>query len=142
MKKYEVYMDLTISVTVEVEAENKSQAEQLAMDKVDNDNGYWVRKYDSLLEREVTEVHECEDEEDDTDLKKAIRYVRDNMDEDDMVILKAEMNQCYKMHLIPTADVMDCSKVIDLLEEYGEYNDLPEGWWESECEIDEILLKL
>lgn len=62
MKKYEVYLDLTISVTVEVEAENESQAEQLAMDKVDNDNGYWVRKYDSLLEREVTEVHGCEDE--------------------------------------------------------------------------------
>ena len=140
MKKYEVYMDLTVSVTVEVEAENESQAEKLAMDKVDNDNGYYVRRFDSLLEREVTEVHECE--EDDSTIGKAIRYVRDNMDEDDMDILHAEMNKCYKEHLIPDRDTVDCSKVIDLLEEYGQDNDLPEDWWESECDFDEILVKL
>lgn len=75
-------------------------------------------------------------------IKKAVQYVRDNMDEDDMAILKAEMTKCYNMHLIPSENAVDCSSVIDLLEEYGEDNDLPEGWWESECEIDEILAKL
>jgi uncharacterized protein YqgQ len=64
------------------------------------------------------------------------------MDEDDMAILKAEMNQCYKAHLIPAEDVMDCEKVVDLLNEYGEENDMEERWWESECEIDEILCEL
>lgn len=63
MKKYEVNMDLTITVTVEVEAENEEQAGQLAIEKVGNDEGYYVRKYDSLLEREVTEVHEAEEEQ-------------------------------------------------------------------------------
>ena len=133
-------MDLTVTVTVEVEAETPEQAERLAMDKVDNDNGYYVRKYDSLLEREVTEVHESE--EDDSTLDKAIQYVRDNMDEDDMAVLQFEMDKCYNMHIIPNDSSMDCSKVIDLLEEYGQENDLPEGWWESECDIDEILVKL
>ena len=140
MKKYEVYMDLTISVTVEVDAENESQAGQLARDKVHNDECYYIRGYDSLLESKVSEVHECED--DDTDLKKAVRYVRDNMDGWELDALKAEMQGCYEMHLIPSPNVMDCDRVIDLLEEYGQENDLPEGWWESECDIDEILAKL
>lgn len=75
-------------------------------------------------------------------LKKAIDYVKSNMDEDDMAILQAEMNKCYKMHLIPSENVMDCSKVIDLLEEYGDENDLPEGWWEEYGDIEDILVKL
>lgn len=75
-------------------------------------------------------------------LKKAIDYVKSNMDEDDMAILQAEMNKCYKMHLIPGENVMDCSKVIDLLEEYGDENDLPEGWWEEYGDIEDILVKL
>ena len=56
--------------------------------------------------------------------------------------LKAEMEGCYEMHLIPNDNIMDRSKVIDLLEEYGQENDLPECWWESECDFDEILAKL
>ena len=140
MKKYEVYVDLTISVTVEVEAESEAQAEQLAREKVHNDEGYYIRGYDSLLESKVSEVHECEDE--DTDLKKAIRYVRGNMKGWELDVLKAEMQECYEIHLIPSPNVMNCDKVIDLLEEYGQDNGLPEGWWESECEIDEILTKL
>lgn len=76
------------------------------------------------------------------EVDKAIDYVRDNMDEDDMAILKAKMNQCYKSHLIPSEIVTDCSKVVELLDEYGQENDMPERWWESECEIDEILCEL
>lgn len=75
-------------------------------------------------------------------MEAALKYVRENMDEDDMTILKAEMNKCYKMHLVPNEDVMNCSNVIDLLEEYGQENDMPEGWWMSECEMDDILLML
>lgn len=141
MKKYEVYMDLVISVTVEVEAEDENQARQIAREKVEREEGYYVRQYDSMLSCELTEIHESEDN-DGTTLGTAIQYVRDNMDEDDMDILHAEMNKCYKMHLIPNENTVDCSQVIDLLEEYGEENDLPEGWWESECEIDDILTKL
>ncbi len=84
----------------------------------------------------------AEEQENKTELDKALDYVRENMDEDDMAILHAEMNKCYKMHLIPDSDTMDCTKVIDLLEEYGDDNELPEGWWEEYGDIDDILLKL
>ena len=75
-------------------------------------------------------------------ISKAVKYVRENMDEDDMAILQAKMNKCYKMHLIPGENVMDCDRVIELLDEFGEENDLEERWWEDECDLDEILTKL
>ena len=75
-------------------------------------------------------------------MQKAIDYVRENMDEDDMAILQAEVNKSYKMHLVPSENTVDCDKLIDLLEEYGEDNDLPEGWWMEEGDIDDWLVKL
>ena len=75
------------------------------------------------------------------ELDKAIDYIRENMDEDDMAILKANMSKCYKAHLIPDDNVMDCDVVIDLLNEYGEENGLEEDWWED-YEMSDILEKL
>ena len=77
-----------------------------------------------------------------TEIDKAVDYVLDNIDEDDLAIVKAEASQCYKQHLVPTEYIMDCSAVTDLLEEYGQENDLPEEWWREECDIDVILNKL
>lgn len=74
-------------------------------------------------------------------IDKAIDYIRDNIDEDDMAILKAEMNKCYKAHIIPDDNVMNCDCIIDLLDEYGQDNDLPEGWWED-YEMSDILVNL
>lgn len=34
------------------------------------------------------------------------------------------------------------TEIYDLLEEYGEDNDLPEGWWMEYGDIDDIFLKL
>jgi hypothetical protein len=75
-------------------------------------------------------------------LAKAIKYVRENMDEDDMAILQAKMNKCYNMHLIPTENLVDCNKVRDLLAEYGEENDLPESWCEEDADMADILAEL
>lgn len=33
-------------------------------------------------------------------------------------------------------------QIYDLLEDYGEDNNLPEGWWMSEFEIDDVILQL
>ena len=74
--------------------------------------------------------------------KAALKYVRENMDEDDMAILQAEINKSYNMHLVPTEHTVNCDKVIDLLEEYSEENNLPEGWWEEYGGIDDVLMKL
>lgn len=67
-----------------------------------------------------------DDEEEKSEIDKAVGYVRENMDEDDMAILKAEIDRCYKLHLIPAENVMDCCGVTDLLDEYAEENGLPE----------------
>lgn len=128
-----------MSCRIEVEAESEEQAKAIVGNWIDDDAWHYV-KDGHYINHEFEAVNETEP--DNTTLGRAIQYVRDNMDEDDMAILQAEMNKCYKMHLIPNNNVMDCDKVIDLLEEYGQDNDLPEGWWESECEIDEILAKI
>ena len=97
-----------------------------------------VRKLDEI-------THEGDEMPDDgtpEELRKGIKYVLDNIDEDDLAMLKAEMNRCWKMHVVPTESTVDCDVVIDLLEEYGEENELPEGWWQEECDLDEILCEL
>lgn len=41
-------------------------------------------------------------------------------------------------HLYPQA----ADDIADALEEYGLDNDLPEGWWCEECDIDEIIERI
>lgn len=79
---------------------------------------------------------------DDSELSKAIRYVQENIDEDDLACIKAEANKCWKQHLVPTENLIDCEAVTDLLEEYGQEHDLDERWWEEYADIDEIINKL
>ena len=62
MKSYDVSMTITVEVTVTVEAESKEQAEKLAMDKVDQQEAYYLSHYNSVWEREVQEVNESEEE--------------------------------------------------------------------------------
>lgn len=75
------------------------------------------------------------------ELKKALDYVREQMDEDDLAILHAEINKCYNQHLVPTFTLVDADQVIELMGEYGEENDLPEDWWED-YDDDDILLNI
>ena len=82
-------------------------------------------------------------EEEKTHIEMAVDYIRENMDEDDLAIVRANVNLCYKDHLVPNDNVMDCSQVIDLLEEYGEENGLDEEWWDGDGhDISDILCKL
>ena len=76
------------------------------------------------------------------DYRKGIAYVMEQLDEDDKTIIRAKCNKAYKMHLVPNGDVVDDSKITDLLEEYGQDNDLPEGWYEEEYDSSEILTML
>lgn len=62
MKQFEVRMTMLVSVTVNVDAENSEAAEKLAMEKTGNDEAYYLSHYDSVWEREVIEINECEDE--------------------------------------------------------------------------------
>ena len=71
-----------------------------------------------------------------------IAYVMENMDEDDKAIIRAECNKAYKMHLVPGSAIVDDHKITDLLEEYGQNEDLPEGWYLEEYDASEILTML
>lgn len=74
-------------------------------------------------------------------LREALDYVRENMDTDDMVIIRAQIDKNYSCHMNPAAGI-DNTRVTDLLEEYGDEHDLPEGWWTELGEMDDILLML
>lgn len=51
---------MLVAVSVEVEADSQEQAEKLAMEKTAREEAYYLQHYDSIWEREVTEVNECE----------------------------------------------------------------------------------
>lgn len=140
MKQFEVRMTMTVCVTVDVEAENPEEAEKKAMEKTGSNESFYLSRYDSVQEREVIEVEECEEEPD--PLKPALDYVREQLGEADVAVIRAQVDRSYRYHMAPGDCVTDDARVIDLLEEYGEDNDLPEGWWENEGDIDDILLKL
>lgn len=74
-------------------------------------------------------------------LKKAITYVKMNLEDYEIAEIKAKIDRAYAMHLMPDA-CCDYDRVIDLLEEYGDDNELPEGWWEEYGDINDILFEL
>ena len=93
---------------------------------------------------EITEVGECSDDpltEYSEDYRKGIAYVKEQMDEEDLAILRAQVSKNYKQHNAPATGIDD-SKIIDLLEEYGQDHDLPEGWYLDEYDADEVMLML
>jgi hypothetical protein len=72
-----------------------------------------------------------------THIEKAIKYIRENVDMEHVgyMIVQSKLQRMpvSLMYASFTDDVQD------LLEEYGQDNDLPEGWWANECDIDEII---
>jgi len=139
MRRFNVDVDITMSCRIEVDAESEEQAKTIVGNWIGDDPWQYVRDGHYIFHK-FEAVNESEP--DNSTLGRAIRYIRENMDGCDLDILKAEMNQCYEAHIIPDRNTMDCDRVVDLLEEFGEENGLPEEWWESECDFDEILAKI
>jgi hypothetical protein len=44
MKKYRVFVDVTYSVSIDVEAESDDQAQEYAEEKVGNDPYFWIKR--------------------------------------------------------------------------------------------------
>ena len=142
MKQYDVEMTMLVSVTVTVDAENEKQAEQLAMEKTAGEEAYYLSRYESVLEREVTDVTESESDDDTApELESALEYVRIELSLDDLTIIRAKVSKNLDTRMPASTGIDDC-RVIDLLEEYGQEHDLGESWWEEYAEIDDILMKL
>ena len=72
-----------------------------------------------------------------THIEKAIKYIRENVD---MVHVGYMIVQS-KLQRMPVSLMYAhfTDDVQDLLEEYGQDNDLPEGWWCEYGDIDEIV---
>ena len=70
-------------------------------------------------------------------LDKALDYVRENVDMQHVgyMIVQSKLQRMpvSSMYASFTDDVQD------LLEEYGQDNDLPEGWWMEHGDIDDIV---
>lgn len=74
--------------------------------------------------------------------KNALQYVRDNKKWSDY---REEEALCYINETrcgINIADHDICEEIADLMEEYGEENDLPEGWWLEYGDEEDIFMKL
>ena len=73
-------------------------------------------------------------------IEKALNYVLKNIDEDYLSHLsnKASTMRCP----ISLVDPLFADTVYDLLEEFGEDNELPENYWMEFWDIDDILNEL
>lgn len=70
-------------------------------------------------------------------LEKALDYVSKNIDIkyiNHCVVRAMEMRCPFSL-----AFPLEADDITDLLEEYGEDNDLPEGWWCEYGDIDDIV---
>ncbi len=72
-----------------------------------------------------------------TEFEKAAQYVLSQLDEIDVqhAIYHMDRDRCP----LSMVDASLCGKISDLMEEYGDDNDLPEGWWLDYGDEDEIL---
>lgn len=72
-----------------------------------------------------------------THLDKAIKSIRERIDEQ-------EFNNmvCSAMYeRVPFSSIYqrETEEIVDALEEYGQDNDLPEGWWLEYGDIDDVI---
>lgn len=72
-------------------------------------------------------------------MESVISYVRERIDLIELNRACKESMYYRKPVRLVNAELYD--EVIDLLEEFGEDNDLPEGWWIEDIDIDEDIIK-
>lgn len=77
-----------------------------------------------------------------THFEKAIKYVRENKPWSDAEQEVAWENINNFRCDIGSAYPSIADNITDLMEEYGEDNDLPEGWWYDEGDVDDIFTQL
>lgn len=151
MKQFGVDVDFRVTKCIYVDAETAEQAEAIVEQRC-RDNPYqYTSNPDACTDYSICEVNEEESDESDDDpaqdvyaaysedIRKAVAYINEQLDPEDKAIISAMVDKNFKQHMNPSYGIDD-GKIIDLLEEYGDDHDLGEGWWESECELDDIVL--
>lgn len=141
MKQFRVDVDFRVTKCIYVDAETAEQAEQIVKQRC-KDNPYQYTSNPDYSELDtIVEVNEEEDEEERKDFDKALDYVREQLGPDKVAEIRAQVDRAYRYHMAPSDCTMHEDKVRDLLEEYGQDNHLPEGWWQDH-DIDEVLMNI
>ena len=60
MKSYRIFMDITISKAICVDAENEEDAMKIAEKRVDKEPYYYAGNADSYVSSEITDIYEEE----------------------------------------------------------------------------------
>ena len=139
MKHFEVDVDITMSKRISVEAESEEQAKAILNGWIKYNPYEYAHSFEAYVKHEITDVNEDDSEPD--PMTPALDYVRSQIDEWRLEEYRAAIHSAYEYHTTPTA-YADFDHIRDLLEEYGADNDLPEGWWENEGDLDDWLYKL
>jgi hypothetical protein len=142
MKQFAVDIDITVSKRIYVDAENEQQAREIVEEKMKYPH-YYYTKADAYVKHEITDVNEEEPDEDDDlggDLREAIAYVREQLGEERLLVVRAQANLCCEQRRPVDTDYND--EVHDLLEEWGEEHDLCEEWWSESIELEDIIVRL
>lgn len=141
MKHFEVDVDITMSCRIEVDAESEEQAKTIVANWIGDDPWCYVRD-GHYISHEFEAVNECDPEEDDLggDLQEAIAYVRGQLGEERLAVVRAQASVCYGQRRPIDTDYND--EVHDLLEEWGEEHDLCEEWWSESIELEDIIVRL
>lgn len=153
MKQFRVDVDFRVTKGIYVDAETAEQAEQIVEQRC-KDNPYQYTSNPDYAELDaIVEVNEEEDEPAESDgdpaqdvyaaysedMRNAVAYINEQLGPEDKAIICAMVDKNFKQHMNPSYGIDD-GKITDLLEEYGDDHDLGEGWWEGECELDDIVL--
>lgn len=72
-------------------------------------------------------------------MKDAVNYVRENIGLEELDRAREEPMLYRKPIRLVNAELYE--DIVDLLEEYGEDNDMPEGWWMEEVDIEEDIIR-
>ena len=153
MKQFRVDVDFRVTKCIYVDAETAEQAEQIVEQRCKDNPYQYTNNPDACTDYSICDVNECEDEPDKSDddpaqdvyaaysddIRKAVAFINEQLEPEDKAIICAMVDKNFKQHMNPSYGIDD-GKIIDLLEEYGDDHDLGEGWWESECELDDIVL--
>lgn len=73
-------------------------------------------------------------------MKRAIDYVRSHVDMDEVRLSIKKMDEQREPLFRVNSQLSD--SIYDLMEEYGQDHDLPEGWWLEEHDEESILFEL
>lgn len=142
-KRFEVDVDFRVTKCIFVDAETAEQAEEIVEQRCKDNPYQYTIDPDACTDYSICDVSECDEPDSladySEDYRKGIAYALEHLDETDRTVIRAECDKAYNQHLIPNGDIVDDHKITDLLEEYGEDNDLPEGWYLDEYDASEIL---